>query len=50
MGGHTINRDDRYGVHIYINLMILGGDVPVCPPYEYGPGVLGFEVNDFLYG
>ena len=37
MGGHTVNRDVGYGVHSYINLKILGGHVPVCPPYEYGP-------------
>ena len=24
-------------VHSYINHKILGGHVPVCPPYEYGP-------------
>ena len=39
MGGHTVNRDVGYGVHSYINLKILGGHVPVCPPYEYGPAV-----------
>ena len=37
MGGHTVNRAVGYGVHSYINLKILGGHVPVCPPYEYGP-------------
>ena len=37
LGGHTVNRDVGYGVHSYINLKILGGHVPVCPPYEYGP-------------
>ena len=37
MGGHTVNRDVVYGVHSYINLKILGGHVPECPPYEYGP-------------
>ena len=36
LGGHTVNRDVGYGVHSYINLKILGGHVPVCPPYEYG--------------
>ena len=25
------------GVHSYINLKILGGHVPVCPLYRYGP-------------
>ena len=39
LGGHTVNRDVGYGVHSYINLKILGGHVPVCPPYEYGPEV-----------
>ena len=39
MGGHTVNRDVGYGVHSYINLKILGGHVPVCPLYEYGPEV-----------
>ena len=37
LGGHTVNRDVGYGVHSYINLKILGGHVPVCRPYEYGP-------------
>lgn len=37
LGGHTVNRDVGYGVQNYINLKILGGHVPVCPPYEYGP-------------
>ena len=37
LGGHTVNRGVGYGVHNYINLKILGGHVPVCPPYEYGP-------------
>ena len=37
LGGHTVNRDIRYWVYSYINLKILGGHVPVCPPYEYGP-------------
>ena len=30
LGGHTVNRDVGYGVHSYINLKILGGQVPVC--------------------
>ena len=34
LGGHTVNRDVGYGVHSYINLKILGGHVPVCPPYR----------------
>ena len=39
MGGHTGNRDVGYGVHSYINFKMLGGHVPVCPPYEYGPDI-----------
>ena len=42
LGGHTVNRDVGYGVHSYINLKILGGHVPVCPPYEYGPAIYFF--------
>ena len=37
LGGHTVNRGIEYDVHHYVNLKILGGHVPVCPPYEYGP-------------
>ena len=48
MGGHTVNRDVGYGVHSYINLKILGGHVPVCPPYEYGPETLELS-NEVLY-
>ena len=40
LGGHTVNRDVGYGVHSYINLKILGGHVPVRPPYRYGPTIL----------
>ena len=45
LGGHTVNRDIIYGVHSYINIKILGGHVPVCPPYEYGPAMLTGPVN-----
>ena len=45
LGGHTVNRDVGYGVHSYINLKILGGHVPVCPPYEYGPAYRHKRLN-----
>ena len=45
LGGHTVNRDVGYGVHSYINLKILGGHVPVCPPYKYGPELLFIHQN-----
>ena len=28
LGGHTVNRDVRYGVHSNINLKIMGGHMP----------------------
>ena len=36
------------GVHNYINLKILGGHMPVCPPYEYGPATNLENTHFFL--
>ena len=35
--GTELTGASKLGLHSYINLKILGGHVPVCPLYEYGP-------------
>ena len=35
--GTQLTGASELGLRSYINLKILGGHVPVCPPYRYGP-------------